>query len=82
MVFDLSYTGEAHVTMRGYVDEMLALCGVTRGARAPATDRLSDVKDGVKLLCDHESEKCSHEATPGIAIYRRKRHLMREEIFF
>ena len=40
MVFDLSYAGEARVTIKGYVDDMLATCGVTGYAKTPATDGL------------------------------------------
>jgi hypothetical protein len=38
MVFDLSKVGEARVTMKGYVEELLTSTGVTGGARTPATD--------------------------------------------
>jgi hypothetical protein len=32
MIFDLSVTGEARVSMTGYIDDMLESCGVTGGA--------------------------------------------------
>ena len=40
MVFDLSHAGEARVTMKGYVEDMLLTFGVSGGARTPATDGL------------------------------------------
>jgi Reverse transcriptase (RNA-dependent DNA polymerase) len=36
MTFDLSQRGRARVSMKGYVDEVLASCATTGGARTPA----------------------------------------------
>lgn len=40
MVFDLSHLGEARATVKGYVEDMLATCGVVGSAKTPATDGL------------------------------------------
>ena len=44
MVFDLSESGVAKVTMTGYIDDMLREVGASKGARTPATDGLFDVR--------------------------------------
>lgn len=44
MVFDLTESGVAKVTMTGYVDDMLREVGTSKGARTPATDGLFNVR--------------------------------------
>jgi Reverse transcriptase (RNA-dependent DNA polymerase) len=44
MTFDLSQPGEARVSMKGYVEDTLASCRITGGARTPASDGLFDVE--------------------------------------
>jgi hypothetical protein len=35
-----SHPGETRVTMKGFVEDMLLSCGITGGAKTPATDGL------------------------------------------
>ena len=44
MVFDLTHPGEARVSMKGSVEDMLATCGVTGSAGTPATEDLFDTR--------------------------------------
>ena len=44
MVLDLSVTGEARVTMRGYVDDVLTTAGILGVSKTPATDWLFTVR--------------------------------------
>ena len=44
MVFDLTASGSAKVTMTGYVDDMLREAGTSKGARTPATEGLFEVR--------------------------------------
>jgi hypothetical protein len=45
MVLDFSHSGEARVTMGGYIDDMLKNSGVLGTARTPSTDSLFEVRD-------------------------------------
>jgi Reverse transcriptase (RNA-dependent DNA polymerase) len=45
MVLDFSHTGEARVTMGGYIDDMVKNSGVLGTARTPSTDGLFEVRD-------------------------------------
>ena len=47
MVFDLTTTGVARVSMTGYVEDMLWESSMTKGSRTPATASLFDVRDDV-----------------------------------
>ena len=38
------------MTMKGYIEETLALAGVTGKAKSPATDGLFETRDGATLL--------------------------------
>ena len=49
MTFDFRTAGEARVTMKKLVDEILAGCGVTTERSTPATDELFNVRDSPKL---------------------------------
>lgn len=42
---DLTHTGEARLTMAGYIEEVLSTSGVTGVARTPALDNLFDADD-------------------------------------
>jgi Reverse transcriptase (RNA-dependent DNA polymerase) len=44
MVLDFSHTGEARVTMGGYIDELFKTSGVQGVARTPGTDGLFEVR--------------------------------------
>ena len=44
MVFDLSHAGEARVSMKGYVEDLLTGSGISGVARSPATEGLFDVR--------------------------------------
>ena len=54
MTFDLSHPGEARVSMKGYVDDLLESCAATGGARTPATDGLFEAKDGAEMATEAE----------------------------
>jgi hypothetical protein len=45
MTFDLSSKGEARLTMRGYVEEVLNSSGVIGKAKIPATDGLFELRE-------------------------------------
>ena len=47
--FDFTVPGEARVTMRRLVDDILEGCGVERSYATPAIDQLFDVRDALKL---------------------------------
>ena len=57
MVFDLTTTGVARVSMTGYVEEMLRESGTTGGARTPATASLFDVRDGSDMATEEQRVK-------------------------
>ena len=45
MVFDMRHPGEARVSMKGYVDDLLEGSDIPGVARTPATDGLFDIRD-------------------------------------
>ena len=45
MVFDLSHAGEARVSMKGYVEDLLTGSGIPGVARSPATEGLFDIRE-------------------------------------
>ena len=45
MVIDFTHTGEARVTMSGYIEEVLKCSGILGIARTPGTDGLFEVHD-------------------------------------
>jgi hypothetical protein len=49
MSLDFSHSGEARLTMSGYLNEILMTLGVTGTARTPATDTLFEA-DGTELV--------------------------------
>jgi hypothetical protein len=49
MSIDFTHTGEARLTMAGYVDEILSTSGVTGTARTPASDTLFDADDSERV---------------------------------
>ena len=49
MVFDLTVSAEAKMTMKGYVEDTIAYAGVTGTARSPATDGLFEIQEGAAL---------------------------------
>jgi hypothetical protein len=57
MISDLSVPGEARVSMTGYIDDMLESCGVSGGARTPATDGLFTVRDDAELASEAERKR-------------------------
>lgn len=57
MIFDLSEPGEARVSMKGYIDDMLESCGITGGARTPATDGLFTVREDAELVSEVERKR-------------------------
>jgi hypothetical protein len=61
MVFDLSESGKARVTMKGYVEELLASTWVTGGARTPATEGLFEQRENAQPVSEAE-EKRFHRA--------------------
>jgi hypothetical protein len=49
MSIDFTHTGEARLTMAGYVDEIPSTSGVTGSARTPASDTLFDADDSERV---------------------------------
>ena len=45
MIFDLSHPGEARVSMKGYVEDLLSGSDISGVARSPATDGLFDIRE-------------------------------------
>ena len=45
MIFDLSHSGEARVSMKGYIEDLLSGSGTSGVARSPATDGLFDIRE-------------------------------------
>ena len=45
MAFDISHTGDARISMSGYIDEMLESSGVLGIAKTPATDGLFETRE-------------------------------------
>ena len=52
MSVDLSTSGRAEITMRGYSDEVLSISGVRGTARSPATDGLFEAREGAELVTE------------------------------
>ena len=50
MVFDLSIAGEVRMTMKGYIEETIAMAGIPGKARSPATDGLFETREGTELV--------------------------------
>jgi hypothetical protein len=50
MTFDLSFPGEARLTMRGYVEELLISSGVIGKTKTPATDGLFELRESAPML--------------------------------
>ena len=57
MVFDLTTTGVARVSMTGYVEDMLRESGTIGGARTPATASLFDVRDDSDMATEEQRVK-------------------------
>lgn len=57
MVLDFSHPGETHVSMKGFVEEMLKCSGVTGGARTPATEGLFEVRADAPLCGDQRRKE-------------------------
>jgi hypothetical protein len=45
MNFEFSVLGVASVTMKGYIHDLLLLCGVESGAKTPASDTLFHIRE-------------------------------------
>jgi Reverse transcriptase (RNA-dependent DNA polymerase) len=71
MVLDLTHPGEARVTMKGFVDDMLKSSGVTGGARTPATEGLFEVRANA-TACTEQRRKDFH-STVAKMLYLAKR---------
>ena len=54
MTFDLSHPGEARVSMKGYVDDLLESCAATGGARTSATECLFEANQGAEMATETE----------------------------
>lgn len=54
MVLDLSTSGEAKVTMTGFVDDMLRECAITGRARTPATEGLFSVRPNIDTVTEQQ----------------------------
>ena len=56
MVFDTSVKGEARVTMKGFVDDILRLYNGTGVAKSPATDELFTRREGVSQAVEKQRQ--------------------------
>lgn len=55
MVFDLLVVGEARMTMKGYVEDVITYAGITgTNARSPATDGLFETREDAELVDETE----------------------------
>ena len=52
MAFDFSHTGEARLSMSGYIDEMLDSSGVQGIAKNPATDGLFEIRPDAVMVTE------------------------------
>ena len=59
MVLDFSHPGEARVSMKGFVEDMLVSSGITGRAGTPATEGLFEVRNDA-VLCDEVKRKEFH----------------------
>ena len=57
MVFDLTTTGVARVSMTGYVEDMLRESGTIGVARTPATASLFNVRDDSDMATEEQQVK-------------------------
>ena len=71
MVFDVSRTGEATVTMGGYIDDLMKTCAAGKGARTPALDDLFET-DPDDALNSEEVRKEFHRNVARV-LYLAKR---------
>jgi hypothetical protein len=56
MTFDLSFPGEARLTMRGYVEELLISSGVIGKTKTPATDGLFELRESAPMLTPSQAK--------------------------
>jgi Reverse transcriptase (RNA-dependent DNA polymerase) len=56
MTFDLSLPGEARLTMRGYVEELLTSSGVIGKAKTPATYGLFELRKSAPMLAPSQAK--------------------------
>ena len=56
MVFDMTCKGEARVSMKGYVDDVLNGSGIPGVAKSPATDGLFEVREKLGVSEDERSK--------------------------
>ena len=54
MVFDLTMSSVAKVSMTGYVEDMLKEVGTSKGARTPATEGLFDVRPDAAVATEEQ----------------------------
>jgi hypothetical protein len=73
MVFDLSVPGEARVTMKGYVEELLASTGVTGGARTPATEGLFEQREDSQPVSEAEQKRFRRAVARMLYLAKRTR---------
>ena len=73
MVFDLTTTGVARVSMTGYVEDMLRESGTTGGARTPATASLFDVRDDSDMTTEEQRVKLHRLVVKMLYLAKRAR---------
>jgi Reverse transcriptase (RNA-dependent DNA polymerase) len=56
MTFDLSFPGEARLTIRGYVEELLISSGVIGKTKTPATDDLFELRESAPMLTPSQAK--------------------------
>lgn len=71
MVLDLSHPGEARVSMKGFVEDMLLSSGVTGGVKLPASEGLFETRVGA-LLCAEPRRKEFHSLVAKLLYLAKK----------
>ena len=71
MSVDLSVSGRAEITMRGYTDEVVSTSGVHGTARTPATDGLFETREGAEPVA--EAARVWFHKTVAMILYLAKR---------
>jgi hypothetical protein len=71
MALDLSRPGEARVSMKGFVDDMLQSSGMTGGARTPATEGLFELRANAPM-CSEGRRKEFHSLVAKLLYLAKK----------
>lgn len=73
MTVDTSKSGETRITMQGYVDDLLAGCGVEGAAATPATESLFDVRENGVMVTEAERHEFHRQVAKLLYLAKRVR---------